>query len=389
MQQHSAKNVVIFATADWDTPYKTNKQHMAEAFARDGWRVVYFESPGIRTPVFTERRDLLRSARRILRSLRQVRRASSNIWVASPIQVPLWVDTCVIKTLNSFLMRWQTRFVCWKIGFKDCMLWCYHPFTGFDRYPDMFRPVVYHCVDDLASIPGVNAARFNKSEASFLQLVDHVFVTNQNLLERFSSHKKKIHYLPNVVDFEHFSGGKNKPYPLGLPQNTRPIIGFHGSLSDYKLDFPLFLEVIRQNTRWNFVIIGDEREGQANEVLKKITEQENVYMIGFVAMRELPCFLARFDVAIMPMKMNEYTKHMFPMKYYEYVAAMVPVISTPIDFTNHLSHRITTAKTAQEMSRKIGLMLAEPKPTLEEALKHVGDNTWSKRFIIMDKLLRG
>ena len=56
--------------------------------------------------------------------------------------------------------------------------------------------------------------------------------------------------------------------PSDLPSGHRKIIGYHGALSDYKINAELFWDVINLNPDWDFVIIGDEREGQSNSTLK-------------------------------------------------------------------------------------------------------------------------
>ena len=54
------KDFIFFSTADWDTPYWTNKQHMAKEFARSGHRILYIESIGLRKPKIISGIDLKR-----------------------------------------------------------------------------------------------------------------------------------------------------------------------------------------------------------------------------------------------------------------------------------------------------------------------------------------
>ena len=44
------QSCILFATADWDKPYWTNKQHCAKSLAELGANVLYVESVGIRNP---------------------------------------------------------------------------------------------------------------------------------------------------------------------------------------------------------------------------------------------------------------------------------------------------------------------------------------------------
>ena len=43
-------DIVMFSTADWSTPYWTNKQHIASRLAARGHRLLYVETVGLRQP---------------------------------------------------------------------------------------------------------------------------------------------------------------------------------------------------------------------------------------------------------------------------------------------------------------------------------------------------
>ena len=45
-----ARDIVLVSTADWDNPFWTNKQHVAVELARQGCKVLYVESSGLRRP---------------------------------------------------------------------------------------------------------------------------------------------------------------------------------------------------------------------------------------------------------------------------------------------------------------------------------------------------
>ena len=62
-------DIVVLATADWDHPLWTNKQHVAVSLVDEGCRVLYIESLGLRTAQATGR-DLKRIVQRLWRGLR-------------------------------------------------------------------------------------------------------------------------------------------------------------------------------------------------------------------------------------------------------------------------------------------------------------------------------
>ena len=44
------KDIVLVSTAEWHHPFWTNKQHTALALARQGCRILYIDSLGLRKP---------------------------------------------------------------------------------------------------------------------------------------------------------------------------------------------------------------------------------------------------------------------------------------------------------------------------------------------------
>ena len=102
--------VVIFSTADWDAQNKTNKQHMAYAFAQLSYKVLYIESFGLRAPNAKSKRDYIRILKRLVLCWRLVRKVSDNIWVCSPLVLPVVYQNWFFKRLNVVVLKF--RFVC-------------------------------------------------------------------------------------------------------------------------------------------------------------------------------------------------------------------------------------------------------------------------------------
>ena len=384
---HQFDTVVLLATADWNTPYKTNKQLMAKQFAIHGVKVLYFESPGLRKPNLNSGRDWKRIFTRMRRWLSPPELVLENIWVCSPLQIPFFRKISFIAFVNTWLLSHHISRALKSFDAGKLLFWSYFPFD--EVLVDKFKPVslVYHCVDDLSSVPGVDAIAFEKSELRFLNVVDVVFVTHQNLASKFEGLNSQTFFLPNAVDLDSFMQSQAFLRPSQLPPKNKPIIGFHGSFSDFKVDFKLILELAISRKDWNFVLIGNEREGQRDPLLKQIFSLNNVFNLGFIAPEELPKFVNQFNVGILPLLLNGYTANMFPMKYYEYVAARVPVVSTNLDFFDGFDGPFFLASNASEMEKGIEKALKLPKLTIKEARSIIGENTYSSRFKNMMRIL--
>lgn len=386
------ESCVLFSTADWDAPYWTNKQHTAALLGKRGTQVLYIESVGLRAPSASSGKDWSRLGKRLVTGLRSLlmgpRHVQANVWVLSPLVIPFKHDHSWVRWFNQTLLRLQIRLFLGLRKLKSPLIWTYHPFM-LDVLKGMSTgKLVYHCVDDLSAVPGIDATAFKAEEHRLLKKADVVFVTAQALAENCSQHNANTHFLANVVDVDHFSKAfRNGALPEDLRCIPEPRLGYHGVLSDYKLDFQLLLEVARLKPEWSLVFIGEEREGQRSPLVHELMQLTNVYFLGYRAYEVLPEYLHGIQVGLLPSLINEYTLGMFPMKYYEYLAAGVPVVSTPLSFSNSVFAGLLTGDTTLGFVKGVENQLRRGRLGLSQALEFVGDNTWNNRLNRMLKII--
>jgi glycosyltransferase involved in cell wall biosynthesis len=352
-------DVLMLSTAEWANPFWTNKQHTALQLSRFGCRVFYVDSLGLRRPTATAR-DLKRLAQRLLRALQPPRRVAPGVWVWSPLLVPAarkrW-----LKALNRIVL--QIGLKCWLLllGFRKAVLWTYNPITATLLSLADYRLVVYHCVDDIASQPGMDASGIRASEKRLCESADLVFVTSRDLFEsRSSFNPSNIHYYPNVVDYAHFARrGLVEWFPPSdlLSCGPSPRIGFVGAVSSYKVDFLLLRQLAEANPQWSFVMIGSLGEGDPHSDSALLKGVANIHLLGPRSYGVLPAYMAAFDVALIPAPINNYTRAMFPMKFFEYLAAGVPVVATPLPALEEFSSFYLKAATPAQFTAAIASIL--------------------------------
>lgn len=382
------QDCLLFATADWDTPYWTNKQHTAHHLAQAGWRVLYVESVGLRQPRMGSGTDWGRLLKRLWRGLRGPRQVQERVWVLSPLVLPFKHHHPWVRAFNQGLLSWTLSRFCKQHGFTTPMVWTYHPFVLESlqrlqqRHHVALGPTVYHCVDDLAAIPGIDAAAFNAEEQRLLQHCQVVFTTSPSLAIKCSAHHPRVHNFPNVVDVDHFAQAwrQNRPLPDDLAAIPEPRLAYVGALSDFKVDFELLDALAAAKPQWSIVLIGDEREGQHNPTLARMVQRPNVFLLGHRPYAQLPHYLRGMRVGLLPTLVNDYTHSMFPMKYFEYLAAGLPVVSTPLAFVQTQHHEaLWVAQDAQAFAHKIQVLL-EQDCSPSTLVQLVGDNTWHSRL---------
>ena len=92
--------ILFFSTADWDSPYKTNKQYVAEALCNLGYKVYFFESFGLRKPIFYNKKDNSRIFKKIKKSF-LIKKINKNLNIVSFLPIPLW-SNYFMKNINFF-----------------------------------------------------------------------------------------------------------------------------------------------------------------------------------------------------------------------------------------------------------------------------------------------
>lgn len=379
---------ILFSTADWETPYWTNKQHTARLLAKRGWRVLYVESVGLRSPSISSGRDWGRLFRRLLRGIKALlagpEKVENNVWVLPPLMMPFKHHLSIIRAFNQGLLRSTISSFLKQNRFFRPLVWTYHPFMLEAISGLEIGPLVYHCVDNLAAVPGVDAQAFNREEQRLLKQCTAVFTTAPALQVKCQACNPNTHYFSNVVDVDHFGRALSSgPLPADLCEIPEPRFVYYGVLSDFKVDFALVLTVARMHPDWHWVFIGEEREGQHNKSAVDLRKLQNVHFIGFRSYDILPEYLRGMSVGLLPTLLNEYTRSMFPMKYYEYLAAGLPVVATPLDFTLSCNKGLESGENANNFALAITKQIKRGRLSIDESITYVGANTWDTRMTNM------
>ena len=378
-------DVIILSTADWDNPFWTNKQHVATELARRGFRVLYIESIGLRRPT-ARRRDLTRILRRLIRSVRAPRRVHENIWVWSPLVLPAH-GSALARRLNRSLMRAGIALAIKRARFSRGTLWTYNPLTTDLLSLSSFRAVVYHCVDDIKSAPGMPREAIQRAELQLVQRANVVFATARNLAETRGRSNPNTYYFSNVADYEHFARARDPItiVPDDLKSLPAPRIGFVGAISGYKLDFELLRKLAQARPDWSIVLIGEVGEGDPWTDISRIRGISNLHLLGPRPYRLLPAYLKGFRVGILPNLINDYTRSMFPMKFFEYMAAGLPVVGTQLPALAEHADVARLTVTPEEFIGAVESELERPSTPLEVRIERARQYTYAART---DAMLR-
>ncbi|WP_324719552.1 glycosyltransferase [Salinimicrobium sp. HB62] len=247
-----------------------------------------------------------------------------------------------------------------------------------------FGRVIYDCMDELSLFRGANP-ELVRQEKFLLSEAEIVFTGGKSLYEAKSKVHFNVHCFPSSVERYHFAVALNElPLPQDMNNIKKPVVGYFGVI-DERINLKLLQEVAKARPDISFVMIGP---------LAKIGEEDlprekNIYYLGMKAYKDLPAYLAGFDVAMMPFALNDATRFISPTKTLEYMAAGKPIISTAIkDVERDYRHCISIVGNAEEFSGAIDRMLGEDGTKVLKSYKEILNHTsWDHTATQMEQLI--
>ena len=386
------QNIICIASSNWNGSWLT-AQHLMWRLSQ--WnRVLFVESIGLRTPS-VKRTDLVRIVGRVKDWFTGAKRVKDNLYIYSPVIVPLH-QIPAVRRINSFFLQMELRHLQKRFGLNDPILWIFLP-TGVGLVRSLGEKlVIYHCVDEYAANPGVSRRIIQGLEEEMLRASDLVFTTSSELYLHKRPYNDQTFLQPNVADVDHFMNALDQDLevPEELNRIPGPRLGFIGNITSYKVDLELIAELAGARPDWSVVLIGPVGIGDPSTDVSDLRSLPNVHFLGEKDQAELPAYLKGLDLCMIPFRRNESTDSSFPLKFFEYLAAGKPVVTTDIASLGEYegSAICYTAHDTTEFIRLAEAGLAETgTDRARERVALARENTWDVRVeeisrIIMDTL---
>jgi len=182
--------------------------------------------------------------------------------------------------------------------------------------------VLYDSIDDWSD-PALGGDWYNGStERWMVEHADVVVGSAPDLIDRARRFGASAHLVPNAVNADVF-GPVVEERPHDLPSTNGPTLGYCGSLYGDWFDWDALRAVALDQPDAAVVVIGDDR-GVRRDL------PGNVAFLGLKVQGDLPAYVQRFDVGLLPFHVTETTHAVSPLKVYEYLASGVPVAAPPL-----------------------------------------------------------
>lgn len=269
-------------------------------------------------------------------------------------------------------------------GLADPILWVYHPGYGARVTELPHSLLVYDCVDEYAEFPAYkpDPRWLIEREAALCRAADVVTTTSSGLYEKKRVlNPERTHLVHNVGDFEHFSRARaaDTVVPPDLATLPRPVVGFLGAVSDYKLHAGWLTALARRRRDLSIVLIGPAGVGDPTTDTSVLAAEPNVHLLGHREYETLPAYVKGFDLCVIPYRINDYTTYSFPIKFFELLASGLPLVISELPALRDYYQRVRVAKSADEFVRECEGALADPATGRDERLALAAENTWEHR----------
>lgn len=290
-------DVLFFSHLRWDFVFQ-RPQHIATRFARDH-RVWFWEEP-----IYDASEPFV-----AVETRGQVRVVVPHLRPGDPLTVQR-------ALLDEFVSDH---------GLVDPLGWYWTPMMRLFSSHLPFSCVVYDCMDELSHFAFV-PPQLVEQEVILMREADVVFTGGYHLYERKRYLHPNVHPFPSSVDVPHFAKAREELHDpadqVGIPQ---PRIGWFGVI-DERTDLALLDGVARARPDWQLVMVGPV----VKISLDSLPRHPNLHWLGMKSYDELPSYIARWDVAMLPFALNDATRFISPTKTPEYLAAGKPVVSTSV-----------------------------------------------------------
>jgi glycosyltransferase involved in cell wall biosynthesis len=347
------RTIVCFSSQRWDDPLWTNKQHIMSRLGEQH-RVLYVDFGAQGAPGLWLRQLGQRKAPSLRRPAVTRNGAVEVVKAWAPHVASLFPHGHQVRVHAHFDARVRAvGRLLESEGVEDAIIWVYHP--GYGSLPGALphRLLVYDCVDEYSAFPAFrdSATWIAERERALCAAADLVFCTSRSLFEAKSELAPgRCHLVHNVGDAAHFetaTAAGTEP-PADIRNLPRPIIGFVGAVSNYKLDLDWLEALARARPGFSIVLIGPVGTADPTTDVSRLRALPNVHLLGHRDYSLLPRYAAGFDVAVIPYRINAYTRSVFPIKFFELLATGRPLVISALPALEDYFDAVEVARDAED-----------------------------------------
>jgi hypothetical protein len=366
---NQGKLIITFPIITWDFRWQ-RPQHIVSRLRNRGFSVLYV---AMSLSGFGQR---IRNNKAALTQIgfNELEPHINQIWLNSSKQLNVYTDPIegddlynISTGLNALISELCPKSIIYLVQFPG-----WGP-VAQDLQKKLSGKVIFDCMDDHSGF-STNTSKALKTEQVLIEKADLV-ITSSNLLEkRVKVLNPNTIQVKNGTEFGHFAN----PIKNGNLDHLsdHPIIGYYGAISDW-FDIELVAYCAAQRPNWNFVLIG----ATFGADLQPVANLKNVHFLGEKPYKELPGYLAYFDVCTIPFKIIPLTLATNPVKFYEYLSSGKPVVSIELPELLAYKEDCYLARNADEFLAQLERAYNERKDDklIRSRITLASENSWDAR----------
>ena len=363
------ESIVCFAGEDWWYHHPHSKNHLLKRYARNN-TVLFVNSITMGLPSMSNPDFFLKIRRKLKSYTRWLRKVPEGLWIMTPVNLPFYGSKAG-RWLNRMLLVAQLRAAMRLLRMTQPILWIAIP-TAAEMVGRLGEKLLLYQVSDKydANEDSALSAQVIRTYDRQLKAAAAVVMYSGRKLFGEATEANR-YFLEQAVDFEHFAS-LDVPSAPELDAIPQPILGYFGSM-DYVMDTELMAEVARLRPAWHWVMLGIKSN------LVRVTAP-NVHFLGSKPYSELPRYIRRFDVCVLPWRENNtFTGYGSAIKVREYLATGKPVVMAPL-FEYLETPGLRFYRGPEEFIAQVEAALASDTPALTARRQAaVKDGTWDAR----------
>ena len=370
------EDIFRFPIINWNFRWQRPQQFCVK-FAEDEHRVFY----------------LSLTSHRINRKDATYEEISQKVEITQ-IQQNIWsVKLCTKNNLNPYQDQLKDpvdlQYLQWSVSFVKKQFHIGHTISIIDL--PFWTPlalqlennkIIYDCMDEHSGF-STNKPDMLNSEQLLINNAHLIVTSSQKLYDKVKFSNSSTVLIRNAVEYGHFSE-PTRMLVLELEGINGPVIGYFGAISDW-FDIKLIHFLAQRNENWTFVLIGNTF-GCDIAIVEKL---KNVIVTGEKPYAQLPQYLYRFDVCLIPFIVNNLTLATNPVKVYEYLASGKPVVAVNLPELEYISDLVCLASSPIEFEQAIRFSLSEnDAEKINKRKNFAALNTWNSRYVDLKRIIQ-
>ncbi len=384
MAETAATSFVVFSD-DWGA-HPSSCQHLFRVIAQQH-PVLWVNTLGMRNPTLTLS-DLRKGWGKVAGMLRtpatgcHARVDPPHLQVIRPLMLP-FSNVAGVRSLNRGSVVRSVRKASTQMRLRGPVVVATVP-NACDYAARLGASrIVYYCVDDFGSWPGLQHDLVRSMEVELIASSDALVATSQHLFRKLAAAGKPLHLLTHGVDLDLFAEQSTIEHEClaGIP---RPRAGYVG-LFDERSDQRMLASLAARMPDFSFVITGPVVTD-----VTRLRQCSNVHFTGPVAYSRLPSLFRGLDVLLIPYEVNELSAAISPLKLKEYLATGKPVVSTPIAEALLQAEHIRIAASMEEWELALRSALSiDTKLRREAMLRALASESWVEKARVFLRICAG